>query len=362
MPLTTALLPVHEALGAMIVPFAGWSMPLRYTSDIVEHNAVRSAAGMFDLSHMGQLEVSGPDAAALLDRALVGLHSGMRVGRAKYSMITNAQGRVLDDLIVYRLGETEYLVIANGANRIRVQEALTQRSENMQAQVVDHTESRVMIAVQGPMAARILGTLTSEDLSGLRYYAIMGATVAGFPVLLARTGYTGEDGFEVIAGAPAGIRLWEKLTDAGSAHGIMPAGLAARDTLRLEAGMPLYGHELSEDVTPYEAGLGRVVNLDHEFVGRDALAEVAVRPVERRLVGLAGVGRRAARAGSPVLSGGSAIGEVTSGVLSPTLGHPIALAYLRSDRAEIGTVVDVDVRGKLLPMTVVPLPFYSRQS
>lgn len=361
MPLATALLPVHEALGAMIVPFAGWSMPLRYTSDVAEHHAVRTAAGMFDLSHMGQLEVSGPDAAALLDRSLVGVYSAMEVGKAKYSMITNAQGRVLDDLIVYRLAESEYLVIANGANRIRVQEALTVRSEGLAAQVVDHTTSRVMIAVQGPAAAGIVAALTPQDLSTLRYYSITRATVAGIPALVARTGYTGEDGFEVIVGAASGVSLWEEFTRAGAGAGMVPAGLAARDTLRLEAGMPLYGHELTEDLTPFEAGLGRVVNLDHDFVGRDALAQTAGRPLERTLVGLAGEGRRAARAGSPVLAGGAEVGQITSGVLSPTLGHPIALAYVRPELAAAGTGLQADVRGKLLPMTVVPLPFYKRK-
>jgi len=358
---TTALRTVHEALGATLVPFAGWLMPLRYTSDIAEHQAVRNAAGLFDLSHMAQVEVSGPDSSAFLDHALVGVYSVMRVGKAKYSMITDSQGRVLDDLIVYRIAPQEYLVIANAANRERVVDALTLRTKGFGAQVIDHTTSRAMIALQGPRAAEILAAVCDADLTGLGYYAIVSATVAGTPALVARTGYTGEDGFEVIVAAAAAANVWAALGAAGAERGLIPCGLAARDTLRLEAGMPLYGHELSEAITPYEAGLGRVVNLDHDFVGRDSLAAAAERPPARLLVGLVGEGRRAARAGSAVLAAGETVGEVTSGVLSPTLGVPIALALVNPTVAEVGTEVLVDVRGRTQPMAVVSLPFYSRK-
>lgn len=351
---TTALAAVHEAAGAKMVPFAGWLMPLRYTSDIAEHQAVRGGAGLFDLSHMAQLEVSGPDAGCALDQALVGVYSQMRVGKAKYSMMVESDGGVIDDLIVYRLAENEYLVIANAANREVVRDELVARSAGMDVQVIDHTAVRVMLAVQGPKAAGIVGALSPADLGALKYYSIVSTTAAGIPVLLARTGYTGEDGFEIIAPAESARALW----DAIISHEVTLCGLAARDTLRLEAGMPLYGHELSRSITPFEAGLGRVVNLDHWFVGRDALA-LRTQP-DRTLVGLTGDGRRAARAGAQLRWQDEVVGEVTSGVLSPTLGHPIALAYLALPASTVGTAVVADVRGTALPMTVVSLPFYHR--
>jgi aminomethyltransferase len=306
--------------------------------------------------------VSGPRAAEFLDNALVGVYSTMRPGKAKYSMITDPEGRVLDDLIVYRLGEGEYHVIANAANRERVVDALTHRSRATGTHVVDHTLSRAMIAIQGPAAASILALACDADLSEIGYYAITRTEVARAPALLARTGYTGEDGFEVIVGASAAMAVWEALLAAGTGRGLLPCGLAARDTLRLEAGMPLYGHELSEEITPWEAGLGRVVNLGHEFTGRGSLAAASATPPARLLVGLVGQGRRAARAGSTVLVAGEVAGEVTSGVLSPTLGYPIALALVATASATPGTPVEVDVRGKPLPMTVVTPPFYKRES
>ena len=357
--LQTVLAPAHERLGATMIPFAGWSMPVRYTSDLAEHKAVREAAGLFDLSHMGQIEVAGPAAAASLDRSLVTPVSAMAVGRAKYSLITADDGRVLDDLIVYRLAPDEFLVVANGANRERVLEALAERSEAGECSVVDHTFSRAMIALQGPASAEILAQLTGAPLAEIGYYTAVRADVAGVPSLLARTGYTGEDGFELMVAAHAAIGLWDTLLDAGAPLGMVPCGLAARDTLRLEAGMPLYGHELSEEITPFEARLGRVVKLDHEFVGRDALAAQA-EAATRTLVGLVGEGRRAARAGSAVLAGGQPVGIVTSGVLSPTLGYPIALALVDRSVSAEGTLLAADVRGTELPMHVVPTPFYSR--
>lgn len=354
----TALRAVHERHGANLVTFAGWLMPLRYTSDLAEHRAVRGAAGMFDLSHMAQLEISGPQAAAALDHALVGVYSAMKIGKAKYSMMTTLEGGIIDDLIVYRLGEEEYLVIANAANRERVRDELVMRSEDLSAQIIDHTFSRAMIAIQGPRAAEILARLTETDLDQIRYYAIDHAEIAGIPALLARTGYTGEDGFEVIVPAESAETLWNALLEAGESAELVPCGLASRDTLRLEAGMPLYGNELSEEVTPYEANLGRVVNLDHEFVGRAALTDATEPP--RRIVALVGEGRRAARAGSTLRVDGEDIGAVTSGVLSPTLGYPIALALIDVDHAAEGTAIVADVRGTELPMTIVPAPFYRR--
>ncbi|UNX53398.1 glycine cleavage system aminomethyltransferase GcvT [Georgenia sp. TF02-10] len=363
-PATTALHAEHVALGATMTTFAGWSMPLRYTSDLAEHAAVRERAGLFDLSHMGQIEVSGPGAAAALDRALVTVSSTLPVGRARYSLLTDADGGILDDLIVYRLAEAEFLIVANAANRLRVLDEVTGRATADGARagvhVADRTEARALIALQGPAAPGVLAALTDADVPALRYYRVTTATVAGTPVLLARTGYTGEVGYELSVPASSAVGLWRALLEAGRAAGVQPCGLAARDTLRLEAGMPLYGHELTTATTPYDVGLGRLVDLDHDFVGRDALARRAEEPARTALVGLAGTGRRAARAGAILHDGDAQVGTVTSGVLSPTLAHPVALAHVDPAAAAVGTVLAADVRGTRQPMTVVDLPFYRR--
>lgn len=359
--LLTPLHAEHVAAGATLTSFAGWQMPLRFTGDLAEHHAVRRAAGLFDLSHMAQIEVTGPDAAAALDRSLASAPSRLKDGRARYTVIADEHGGILDDLIVYRFAEDDFLVIANAANRVTVLDALALRSEGLQASVVDRTPHRALIAVQGPRSAEILQPLIDVDLDGLRYYASAHGRVDGVPALLARTGYTGEDGFELAVPAEGAVAVWQRLLEAGEPAGLVPAGLAARDTLRLEAGMPLYGNELSRETTPYEVGLGRIVQLDHEFVGRDALAARAENPTGGHLIGLTGAGRRAARAGCTILSEGSEIGSITSGVLSPTLGHPIAMAQVRVP-TEVGATLDVDVRGTLQQMTVAELPFYKRQT
>lgn len=351
---------VHVAAGASMTDFAGWSMPLRFAGDLAEHRAVRERAGLFDLSHMAQLEVSGPDAGVALDGALVSAVSRLVDGRARYTMLVAEDGGILDDLIVYRHSARDYLVIANAANRTIVLDQLALRSRDLSADVVDRTPHWALIAIQGPRAAEILAPLVEADLTGLRYYASLTSAVGGVPTLVARTGYTGEDGFELAVPAEAAAGIWAQLLHAGSDHGVQACGLASRDTLRLEAGMPLYGHELTARTTPYEVGLGRVVHLDHEFVGHGALGVRADRPTGERLIGLQGTGRRAARSGNRVLGAGADVGEVTSGVLSPTLGHPIAMA-LTSSSTEPGDTLDVDVRGTLHQMTVTKLPFYRRQ-
>jgi aminomethyltransferase len=369
----TPLTGVHERLGAMLTGFAGWQMPLRYGSETAEHNAVRTAAGLFDLSHMGEIEVTGPGAAAALDYALVGQPSALAPGRARYTMICAPDGGILDDLIVYRLAEDEFLVVANAANTEVVFSELTGRAleSGGRAQVTDLTDDYALIALQGPNAARVLAPISDADLSSVRYYASYPATVAGSRLLLARTGYTGEDGFELFTRPQDAVRIWEALTAAGAADGLVPAGLAARDTLRLEAGMPLYGNELGPDVTPYDAGLGRVVKLDKPggFVGREALARRAQAEQERELAGLACQTRRVPRHGYKVLSDGVACGTVTSGAPSPTLGRPIAMAYVEADVARRARQDEkdgrpgqlaVDVRGRAEPAVLVPLPFYHR--
>jgi aminomethyltransferase len=366
-PRHTPLTSVHAELGASLTDFAGWLMPLRYGSETAEHLAVRTAAGIFDLSHMGELVVTGPDAGAALDYALTGQPSAIQPGRARYTMICAPDGGVLDDLIVYRLGDTEFLVVANAANTSAVGAALTERAAAYDARVSDQTDEYALIAVQGPRAADILGGLTATDLSTVRYYASCPAQLAGREVLLARTGYTGEDGFEIFAAPQDAGHLWADISAAGAGQGLIPAGLAARDTLRLEAGMPLYGNELSREVTPYDAGLGSAVRLDKpgDFVGRGALAERASGTAQRQLIGLVGESRRVPRHGYDVLVDGVPCGTVTSGAPSPTLGAPIAMAYVLPRAAQqaadpAGGQLAVDVRGRAEPARLVELPFYRR--
>jgi aminomethyltransferase len=367
-PRRTPLTHVHEQLGATLTDFAGWLMPLRYNSETAEHNAVRTAAGLFDLSHMGEIAVLGAGAAAALDYALVSEPSAIKPGRARYSMICAEDGGVIDDLIVYRLGEDEFLVVANASNTAAVLAALIDRAAGFDAAVTDRTDEYALIAVQGPRAAGLLAPLTDTDLAEVKYYASYPAKVAGRDVLLARTGYTGEDGFELFVAPDDAEPLWNALTEAGTTAGLVPAGLAARDTLRLEAGMPLYGNELSSSVTPYDAGLGRVVRLTKEsdFVGRAALAARAEATAERQLVGLTCQSRRVPRHGYEVLRNGDPCGAVTSGAPSPTLGVPIAMAYVHPDAAAAVAAGDgrleVDVRGRPEPATLVELPFYRRQA
>lgn len=366
-PRRTALDALHRSLGATMTDFAGWDMPLRYGSERDEHLAVRTRAGLFDLSHMGEITVTGPGAAALLDHALVGNIGSVGVGRARYTMICRADGGILDDLIVYRLAQNEYLVVANASNAQVVLDALADRSAGFEAEVRDDRDAYALIAVQGPESSGVLASLTDADLAGLKYYAGLPGTVAGVPALIARTGYTGEDGFELFVRPEHAVELWQALTEAGEGVGLVPCGLSCRDTLRLEAGMPLYGHELSTSLTPFDAGLGRVVKFEKEgdFVGRAALREAADRAASRAprvLVGLIAEGRRVPRAGFRVVADGETVGEVTSGAPSPTLGRPIAMAYVDAAHAAPGTDgVRVDIRGSEEPYEVVALPFYRRE-
>lgn len=376
-----------------MVPFAGWSMPVKYTSDVAEHNASRATAGLFDISHMAQLAITGPDAAAFLDYALAGRLSKLAPLQSKYTMMLTPTGGIIDDLIVTnthlpaapegpapegsapeQTAPTAFLIVANAANRgAVVRELLDRRTTPQRTFEVDVTDTgRALIAVQGPKAEAILADLvgTGElvidpaagvDLSTLRYYRTAPATFRGSPITLSRTGYTGEDGFELSVDPAHAVELWDALRATGEEHGLTMAGLAARDTLRLEAGMPLYGQELTRATLPAQAGLGRIVATSKEdFVGRDAV--LAGPPQEApTLVGLSLEGRRAGRTGYRVIDpAGDAVGEVTSGVLSPTLDHPIAMAYVPPSLAELGTNLAIDVRGTAIPATVVALPFYRR--
>lgn len=356
----TPLRDVHESLGATLTDFAGWLMPLRYGSESAEHNAVRTAAGLFDLSHMGEIFVTGPQAGEALDYALVGHLSALAPGRARYTMIVNASGGVLDDLIVYRLADQEFMVVANASNYSLVASELLERAKPYDAVVDDRSEQYALIAVQGPRAQEILATLTDADLPGLKYYAGLPGLVDGREALIARTGYTGEDGFELFVANQDAVPLWNALMAAGEPYGLIAAGLSSRDTLRLEAGMPLYGNELSTGLTPFDAGLGRVVKFDKpgDFVGRAALEPLKDVPPRRRLVGLVAQGRRVPRHGYAVTKDGAVVGEVTSGAPSQSLGKPIAMAYVDNGVHE---GLAVDIRGSQEAMDLVELPFYRRK-
>lgn len=359
----TVLHDEHLKLGASFTDFGGWDMPVRYSSDLAEHHAVRNAAGVFDISHMAEIFVSGVDAAKFLDYSLIGIASEIEVSRAKYSMICDANGCIIDDLIVYRLAEDNFLIIANASNRHSVVAALTSRQNTFEVEVDDQSDNWALIAVQGPKSVEVLQRLSSIDLGPLRYYSIAQGEIASQASFLCRTGYTGEDGFEVLTAVTSAAQVWNAILAAGANDGLVAAGLACRDTLRLEAGMPLYGHELNLQHTPIDAGLTRVIRFDegHDFVGRSAL-EAQAQPRER-LVGLIGTGRRAARAEYSLKhpETEAVIGVITSGALSPTLGYPVAMAYLTDRNFTVGDTISVDVRGNLEPYKIVNLPFYKRE-
>ncbi|QCO99988.1 glycine cleavage system aminomethyltransferase GcvT [Arthrobacter sp. 24S4-2] len=376
----TALYEQHKKAGASFTDFGGWQMPLKYSSELAEHHAVRNAAGLFDLSHMGEVWVTGPDSAAFLDYALAGKLSAVAVGKAKYSLICQEDGGIIDDLITYRLpaaadGTEKYLVVPNAGNAVVVAAALAERAASgkegsFDVKVDDVSAETSLIAVQGPNAEAILLTLVPAEqhslVTELKYYAAVEVEINGQDLLLARTGYTGEDGFEIYVPNQDAAGLWEALLETGAGHGLIPAGLACRDSLRLEAGMPLYGNELSRGGNPYAAGLGPVVSLakESDFIGKAALSALkaagAGSTTGRKLVGLKGLGRRAGRGHYPVLKDGNVVGEVTSGQPSPTLGYPVAMAYVDVEFTEPGTALDIDLRGKAEPFEVVPLPFYKR--
>jgi aminomethyltransferase len=356
---------VHRERGATMVPFGGWDMPVRYASDLAEHHAVREAAGVFDVSHMGRIELSGPDAVAALEAVLVSRVRDLEVGRARYTMLCDDAGGVIDDLIVTRL-EDAFMVVANAANTPQVLDVLRGAIDERDV-TLTHREGHVLLALQGPAAAAILTDATmadrasgAPDASALRPFRATTTTIAGIATIVSRTGYTGEDGFEIgCVDAADGRAVWDALLAAGAEHGLVPCGLAARDTLRLEAGLPLHGHELGADLGPFETSFGRIVHLDEdrEFHGRRVLDRTAAVGPERRVVGLVAEGRRAPRAGYPVLDGDEVVGTVTSGAPSPTLGTPIALAVVPADRAEPGTPLSIDVRGTRVLARVVGLPF-----
>jgi aminomethyltransferase len=359
----TPLRDVHRELGARLVPFAGYEMPVQYTSIIEEHRTVRSSVGLFDLSHMGEIEVTGEEAVTFLAYALVSDPGGLAIGQAQYSMLCDVDGGIIDDAICYRLGEERYWVVCNASNRATVVEhldALLKRGD-FGARIEDRSDRIGLVAPQGPDAAALVGSLTDVDLASIGNYHAAEGEVAGIACLIARTGYTGEDGFELFCDARRTVDLWRAVAEAGERHGARPCGLGARDTLRLEAGMPLYGNELSRETNPYEVNLGRVVKFDKgEFVGRAALHAVHAAGPARKLVGLRMLDNAIPRAGYAVRHDGGDVGTVTSGTLSPTLGVKIAMAIVPSELAGVGNRFEVVVRERPCAAEQVKLPFYRR--
>jgi aminomethyltransferase len=359
----TPLFDEHVALGARLVPFAGYSMPVQYPTGIVkEHHAVRTAAGLFDVSHMGEFEVRGPQAFDLVQHLLTNDVARLDVGQAQYTVLTASDGRALDDCILYRF-EDRYMVVVNAGNLEKDRAWFERAARGFEVEFADQSEEFGLIALQGPRAERILARLTDADLPGIGFYRFVEARVAGANAIVSRTGYTGEDGFELYVAAVDAPRVWRELLRTGEADGLIPAGLGARDSLRLEVGYILYGNDLDERRTPLEAGLGWVVKLDKgEFMGRDALARQKEEGLREKLVGFELREKGFPRQGYEIRHAGEPAGEVTSGVLSHSTGKGIGLGYVVIEAAKPGTPIEVVIRGRPVPAEVVRPPFYTEGS
>ena len=362
--LKTPLTTWHAAQGAVMADFAGWSMPIRYSTITEEHNATRNSIGIFDVSHMGRFSFEAPDAGNALDRLTTRKVAEMPVGRIRYSLMCKDDGGILDDVLVYRLADTagnpKFSMVVNAGNRTKIASWLEQQLSLSELGFKDRTTETAMIAVQGPKANEMMHKLCNIDPNELKYYTGVTTTICGYEGILSRTGYTGEDGCEIIVDANVGEEIWQEIHDAGLDIGLKPAGLGARDTLRLEAAMPLYGHELSEDMNPAQADLAFAISLkDRDFVGKGPIEASMKDPGLRKRVCIVLEGKRPAREHCPVVVDGNAVGEITSGTVSPTLGKPIAMAMIDGSFTTPGTKVEIDIRGKSAPAMVVKTPFYS---
>jgi len=362
----TPLYDWHVERNARVVDFAGWAMPVQYTSIVAEHLATRTAGGVFDISHMGRLKFAGPSAEKFLDRLLTRRVTGLAAGAVRYSLVTNEEGGILDDVLVYKMedanGEHFHMLVVNASNREKMVAWFeSHRSGAEQFEFKDETGETAMLAVKGPAAVANVDGGFNFDVAPMKYYSAISCKIGGCESIASRTGYTGEDGCELIVPSHIAVQVADQLLEAGQSLGLRPAGLGARDTLRLEAAMPLYGHELSEEINPYQAGLGFAVQLkDRQFVGSDALGQLQRKDDYPQRVGLELDGKRVPREGYEVRNAGEAVGIVTSGTYSPTLERPIAMAYVRRDAATVGTELVVDIRGRHHPARVAELPFYRR--
>jgi aminomethyltransferase len=360
--LKTPLYDWHQAHGGRMVEFGGWLMPVQYSTIIDEHRAVRQRVGIFDISHMGRLTFDGPGMLDWIQRVTTNDAARLELNQIQYSLMANEQGGLIDDILVYRHQFGHY-VVCNASNRPNVLAQLERYRQGAEGNFHDRTQATAMIAVQGPAALQTLQPLFDQPLEPVKYYHLtMGQLLGDVTSVVSRTGYTGEDGYEVIVGSSQAERVWNAIVESGRPHGILPCGLGARDTLRFEAAMPLYGHELSETVNPYAAGVGWAVKLEKgEFVGREALRALKKNPGQTR-IGLRLEGKRIARQGSAVLNGQETVGEVTSGTFSPTLQSALAMALVVPEAAGLGSMLQVDVRGHREEATVVELPFYRRSA
>ncbi len=359
--LKTPLYDAHVAFGARMVEFAGWSMPIVYTGIVEEHVHTRTACSVFDVSHMGRLRIDGTDGESFLNWICTRNLAGAEVGRSYYSHICREDGGILDDVIVSRY-EDHFLVVCNASNRAKIVAWLQKHAQGRDIKLTDQTVSTAMVAIQGPRTLALAASLVPMDLAGLKRYRFVTTDVLGMPFSVFRSGYTGEDGLEVVCPAMAAKMLMPQLT--GSAESPHPeirfAGLGARDTLRIEAAMPLYGHELSEDVDSLTSGQGWCVDLSQDFIGAEPMRRLKAEGLPKQLVGLVLDGKRIARQHHTVMVGDERVGEVTSGTMSPTLGSSIAMAFVKSEFAAEGTALDIDLGSKRSPAKVVPLPFYRR--
>ncbi|MDF2922237.1 MAG: glycine cleavage system protein [Paenibacillaceae bacterium] len=361
----TPLFPCYgDFPGARCIDFGGWELPVQFSGIVQEHEAVRQKAGLFDVSHMGEFMVTGPDAESFLQRMTVNDAARLVDGQAQYSMMCYPEGGVVDDLLVYRLGEQRYMLVVNASNLDADYVWLSSHLDGADVTLRDESAQTALLALQGPLSAEVLARVTDAAAEELEPFRFMeGGTVCGCKALISRTGYTGEDGFELYVGAEDAPVVWRGLLEAGAAYGLVPVGLGARDTLRFEARLPLYGQELSRDISPLAAGLGMFVKLDKgDFIGREALAAEKQEGASRKLVGIEMVDRGIPRSHYPVYAGeeGERIGEVTTGTQSPTLKRNVGLALLSKDYAAPGTGVWVEIRGKRLKAVVVKTPFYKR--
>lgn len=353
----TPLFDEYAKYGGKTIDFGGWELPVQFSSIKEEHDAVRNRAGLFDVSHMGEIFVEGPDALAYLQKVLSNNVEKIAIGSAQYSALCYENGGVVDDLIAYRLEENKYLLCVNAANIEKDVEWLTKHLFG-DVTLTNASDDFAQIALQGPLAAEVLQTLTSENLDEIKFMKFIdNLDVSGYPVLLSRSGYTGEDGFELYGKPEAIVALWNKILED---ERVSPAGLGCRDTLRFEACLPLYGQELSPEITPLEAGIGFAVKLDTDFIGRDALAKQKKEGLTRKIVGIEMVGKGIPRHGYKVLNGDEEVGVVTTGTQTPTSKRNIGLALLAIDQTAVGTELDIEIRGKRVPAVVVETPFYKR--
>lgn len=359
----TPLYEQHRALGARLVEFSGWEMPVQYSGILAEHEAVRTRAGLFDVSHMGEFKVEGPDAEAFLQYLVPNDVSRLAIGQALYTQLCLPNGNTIDDMLIYHLADNHYMLVVNAGNIDKDFAWVSGQAANFQhLQVTNQSDTTALLALQGPDAQTILQPLTAVDLSSIRYYHFVPGTVDGVSCIISRTGYTGEDGFELYCAPADVVKLWNDLLAAGKEQGLVPAGLGARDTLRLEAGMCLYGHELDEQTNPLEANLGWTVKLNKgDFIGHDALVNVKQEGLKRKLVGIELLERGVPRGGYPIYENDQPIGVLTSGAPGPTVHKNIGMGYVEAAHAVVGQPVQVDIRGRRIAAQIVALPFYKRK-